>query len=150
MSTYYPNQKTMYAGGIGTNLETYYVSGSNYGFTIFDPGETLDVNNYFVAWRDWITVSDFSSIDGQLIASGYGGSVLQSELGIREFLFTAYDTAPTVTGNLDFIIIRKSDRNAVRIQSTTYNIQRSNVILTSVKDVSVYLELLRLYNLGYI
>lgn len=148
MSTYYPNQKTMFSGS--SDKSSYYVPGSNYGFSIFDPEERLDPNNYFVAWRDWITVSGFSSINPNVIASGYGGSILQSELGIREFLYTGYDTTPTVTGNLDFIIIRKSDRNAVRIQSTNYVIDRGNVTLTSVKDVSVYPELLRLYNLGYI
>ena len=140
---YFKNQvDSMGPSNAAAALREFYVSGSNYGFTITNPSNVLD--DYFVAWRSWIVTSggDTSSINRNT-----SSTLLGTILGINNINIQLREDDPQ--GTLDCIIVRKSDRKAVRIVTT--NVQWNNgITYTDVSNNANYPELQRLRLLGII
>ena len=122
-------------------LREFYVPGSNYGFTITIPSNVLD--DYFVAWRSWIVTSGGDTKQSNKNTSS---TLLGTILGINNINIQLREDDPQ--GTLDCIIVRKSDRKAVRIVTTHES--WDDVTYTDVSNNANYPELQRLRLLGII
>ena len=94
----------------------HYVTDSGYGIGI--SGNTTDTDtDYYVVWNEWPT---FTSGSGATTIEDVQGTALETALGITELAIKA-KTTHTASTTLDFAIIRKSDRKAVRVTVTGNN-----------------------------
>ena len=92
--------------------ESHYVTGSGYGIGI--SGDTSDTDtDYYVVWNEWPT---FTGSNGDTFET-VTGTALYTALGIARLDIRSKATK-TADTTLDFAIIRKSDRKAVRVTVT--------------------------------
>ena len=139
---YFENQvNSMGPNDSASALREFYVPGSNYGFTITNPSNVLD--DYFVAWRSWIVTSGGDTSQTNVNTSS---TLLGTILGINTINIQVREDDPV--GTLDCIIVRKSDRKAVRIVTT--NVLWGDITYTDVSNSANYPELQRLRLLGII
>ena len=131
----------------------HYVASSHYGI-----GTTANGNlneDYYIVWNEWPTMDSEGSNEN--------GTHSQSGTALADIGITTLTTALKAThdsGTLDCVIIRKSDRKAVRLQITgstvshykTINSSNSSTTITAVdpKDGPWTPEIGRLVNMGYI
>lgn len=98
------------------------------------------VDDYFCYYIHW-QFQDNGAIDDTAI------TIPQFAGGSNNFELDRSD-GNSENPSCDIVIVRKSDRKAVRITGNMKN--TSNLTFTDVSNSAVYPELLRLYHLGYI
>ena len=92
----------------------YYVNNSGYSIGISGNTDDLD-EDYYVAWNEWPT---FTGVEGLSASASTASTALGTVLGIN-FINTKANVGAIAGGtSLDFAIIRKSDRKAVRVTIT--------------------------------
>ena len=134
----------------------HYVTSSHYGFGTIDHASTVDTD-YYVVWNDWPVFDSGGAAEtgGRTqVGTAFDG------IGITHLYTTILATHTADGSTLDCVIIRKSDRKAVRLQITgttpghykTINDSNSSTTITAVDpdDGPWTPEVGRLVNMGYI
>ena len=130
--------------------EGYYVTGSNY--SIGTTANAVVNDDYYIVWKNWPTFT--GSATHQNHTSNVASTDL-AKIGITSLSVRAEFTHGA--GTLDCVIIRKSDRKAVRIQVTgtakvkyKQDINTATITVVDPKDGPWTPELGRLLNQGQI
>ena len=141
----------------GQGLKTkkdYYVTGSEFSFGT-DADDTVIDEDYYVVWNNWPEFTGANHTGtSDIVGTAFDG------IGIT-VLKTALKATHTADTSLDCVIIRKSDRKAVRLQITGttrthyQNIDKDNTGSTTITAVDPddgpwTPEVGRLVNMGYI
>ena len=137
---YFENQKD------GLNRSRSYLDPiANYSFSTKSSYGVTD-KDYYVCWNN---LPSFGVDDGDSDVINFNSDhLLNSVLGIST-IYTAF-TENFIGGSLDCMIVRKSDRKAVRIQASNNFDDWSGATYTDVSDIANYPELQRLRLLGII
>ncbi len=130
--------------------EGYYVTGSNYSI-----GTTANANvndDYYIVWKNWPTFT------GSATHANHTSNVASTDLALIGITSLSVRSEAThSTGSLDCVIVRKSDRKAVRITVTgstganyKASINTATIAVVDPKDGPWTPELGRLLNQGQI
>ena len=107
----------------------YYVTGSEYGIGT-TANATLN-SDYYIVWNAWPV---FSGTPAEGTRS-FGASTALGKIGITALTTTLKETH--VSGTLDCVIVRKSDRKAVRVQVTGTNHEHYETINPSNASTTI-------------
>ena len=131
--------------------EGYYVSGSNYG--IGTTANTVVNDDYYIVWKNWPVFT------GTVSHANHTSNVASTDLALIGItsLSVRSEATHSAGSSLDCVIVRKSDRKAVRITVTgstganyKASINTATIAVVDPKDGPWTPELGRLLNQGQI